>query len=104
MDRAEYLRLMQFPEQWETWDMLPSEWLSGAMASFERGMEAASEHDRHGAFQWWLKRNPSPDRLAVLARLALLDPDQVMADAVREQIRAAASYNLDVEEVLTGGE
>ena len=45
-----------------------------------------------------------PDRLAVLARLALLDPDQVMADAVREQIRAAASYNLDVEEVLTGGE
>ena len=92
---------MQFPEEWETWGMIPNEWLAGAMESYEQGMEAASEHDRHGAFQWWLKRRPSSDRLAVLARLSLLDPDQVMADSVRDGIRSAESYGADVEAVLS---
>ncbi|MEO1034301.1 MAG: ankyrin repeat domain-containing protein [Pseudomonadota bacterium] len=86
MDRTEYLRLMPFPKEWETWEMIPEEWLSGAMQSYEPGMEIASEHDRHGAFQWWLKTGPSEDQLLKLAQLANLDPDLPMAQSVRDSI------------------
>lgn len=83
MDRTNYLCLMQFPKEWESWEMVPEEWLSGALRSYEPGMEKASEHDRHGAFQWWLKSSPSEDQLLKLAKLANLDPDPPMAQSVR---------------------
>ena len=86
MDRTEYLRLMQFPKEWETWEMIPEQWLSGAMQSYEPGMKDASEHDRHGAFQWWLRTDLSEDQLLKLAQLANLDPDLAMAQSVRDSI------------------
>ena len=100
MDRTEYLRLMQFPAEWENWGMIPDEWLAGAIESYEQGMEDASEHARHGAFQWWLKRRPTSDELVVLARLSLIDSDQAMAGFVREGIRRAESFSAAVEAAL----
>lgn len=93
MDKDEYLRLMNFPTEWEEWGMIPNEWLEGAIQSYEPGMENASEHDRNGAFHWWLKRSPSEAQLIVLAKLANLDPDPPMAEFVKEQICKAKCFS-----------
>ena len=81
--------------------MIPHEWLMGAVNSYEPGMENASEHDRNGAFHWWLKRTPSAAQLSLLAKLSYLDPDQIMASDVRDHIRRAANFTGAVEEVLS---
>lgn len=86
MTYAEWLKLMQFPVEWQEWGLLPSELQAEQLARYEPGHESAPEHDRHGAFQWWLRGNPGPEVLAKLARLSWLDPDPTMAAYVRESI------------------
>lgn len=86
MDKAQYLKLMEFHPKWQEYDLLPSELIDQLLSMYEPGMESASEHDRNSFFHWWLKRNPSRDVLAQLLELSELDPDQVMADDVRRHI------------------
>jgi hypothetical protein len=84
MDRESYLRLMHFPPEWSDWNMLPDNVIDGLVASYEPGHENASEHDRHGVFQWWIRMGATEDQLVALARLAWLDPDEPMGNYVRE--------------------
>ena len=86
MTHAEWLRLMGFPSEWTAWDMIPDELAECQLNGYEPGHEDASEHDRHGAFQWWLEREPDADVLAKLARLSWLDPDPLLARSVRQSI------------------
>ena len=97
MTQTEYLALMHFPDEWAAWEMIPDEWLIGAMASYQPGMEDASEHDRNGAFHWWLRSHPTLEQLAQLWQLSLLDPDQDMAQDVRNHIRQSLNYSEAVE-------
>lgn len=92
--------MMQFPPEWESWCLVPEEWLRGALASYVPGNEQGSEHDRHGAFQWWLKREPSKGILLKLAQLSWLDPDQQMAAYVRECISKAATHDEEVADAI----
>ena len=92
---------MEFPAEWESWNMIPEEWLALVLSSYESGMENASEHDRHGAFQWWLRNQPTTDQLVKLSHLSFLDPDQHMAETVRDYIRQSASFNDEVEAALS---
>lgn len=87
---------MRFPLEWEALGFVPAEWLSQAVSSYMPGHEQAPEHDRHGLFQWWLKRNPSKAQLVTLARLSWLDPDQAMAGYVRECISKSAAFDQEV--------
>jgi hypothetical protein len=101
MDRRAFLELMEFPREWIDWEMLPGDdWFAGAMAEYEPGNEQASEHDRHGAFQWWLRQSPTPDQLVMLARLAWLDPDDVMAASVRSSIAAHPAATSAVDQAV----
>ncbi len=86
MDMARYLRLMEFHPKWQEYDLLPSELIDQLIASYEPGMENASEHERNSFFHWWLKRNPSRELLGQLWELSELDPDQLMAGDVRRPI------------------
>ena len=82
--------------------MVPAdEYMNSLIESYTPGMENASEHDRNGAFHWWLKRDPSEAKLTTLAKLTWLDPDPLMAESVREYIRKAVNYSSAVEAELS---
>ena len=84
-----------------SWNLLPAELLAISTQGYALGHEEASEHDRHGAFQWWLRRDPSKDVLLKLARLTWLDPDPPMAQYVRECISQAEACDDDVRRALS---
>ena len=100
MTLDEYLALMQFPKEWRLWNLLPEDFAREQMSLYVPGNEQASEHDRHGVFQWWLRRKPSADVLVRLAHLAWLDPDPPMAGHVRECIGAQPHCDADVRLAL----
>ena len=101
MDCRAFLELMQFPKEWEAWAMLPDDaFLAEAIANYESGHEQAPEHDRHGFFQWWLQRSPTPDQLVALARLSWLDPDGPMATSVRSAIAAHPAATPAVQDAV----
>ena len=100
MNRDTYIKLMGFPAEWTEWDMLPVESIHQMIETYEPGMENASEHDRHGAFQWWLKGQPTAAQLIMLARLSWLDPDEAMGGYVRECIAQKPDLPADVAEAL----
>ena len=89
MNKSDFLVLMKFPLQWQEWGLYPDELFLGQLALYKPGDEAASEHDRNGAFHWWLRRRPD---LGVLEKLLLLtqaDPDPIMAEDARRYIEEA---------------
>jgi hypothetical protein len=100
MTRAEYLKLMRFPAEWDEWGLIDEVWLTGAMRSYEPGMEDASEHDRNAAFHWWLRRSPSKDVLLKLAKLTWLDPEPLMGEDVRTHIAKAKACDAEVRAAL----
>jgi hypothetical protein len=74
--------------------------LSQLIAAYEPGMEHASEHDRNGAFHWWLKTLPDKAVLTQLIALSYLDPDQLMAADIRSYIALAAHADKEICELL----
>jgi hypothetical protein len=96
MNHADWLDLMRFPPEWMAWHMIPEALAHIQLAGYAPGHEHASEHDRHGAFQWWLKREPDPEILIRLVRLSWLDPDILMGRSVRKHIAELPNCNSDV--------
>jgi len=86
MKRDDYLALMKFPKEWIEMGMFPDELWDTARQYYQSGHGQSPEHDRNGAFHWWLKRSPSRDVLQKLVELSFLDPDQLMAADVRSYI------------------
>ena len=97
MRKADFLSLMKFPPEWEEWGLYPDELFLEQWALYRPGDEAGSEHDRNGAFHWWLKRKPDMDVLEKLLLLSHLDGDQLMAADARRYIDQAIG-NLDIRE------
>lgn len=73
--------------------MYPDELFEWQISGYRPGHENGSEHDRNGAFHWWLKRSPTQDELDKLLRLAALDPDPLLGNDVRKYIRQALNFN-----------
>jgi hypothetical protein len=103
VDKSAYLEMMEFPARWREYDLLPEELIDPLMASYQPGMESASEHDRNSVFHWWLRQSPSKDLLMKLVELSFLDPDQVMAGDVREYIAQSVFFDQDVALLIRGG-
>ena len=97
MSKSEFLRLMKFPSEWEEWGMYPEELFKLQFSAYSPGKEEGSEHDRNGAFHWWLANCPNSEALLKLAKLSWLDPDQVMADDARKHIARAQGADSLVE-------
>lgn len=95
-----YLSVAGFHERWREYGLLPAELIDQLRATFQPGMEEASEHDRNGVFHWWLKRNPSKDVLMKLVELSFLDDDQIMAVDVRAHIARCSSCDPEVESLI----
>jgi len=97
MKKDEFMSLMNFPKEWELWGMYPDELFKGHLALYKKGDEAGSEHDRNGAFHWWLKRDPSEEVLRKLLKLTYLEPDEFVAKDIRVYIRKAKHYSPVIE-------
>lgn len=100
MTHADWLELMRFPPEWVEWDLIPDALAAIQSTGYRPGHEAASEHDRHGAFQWWLRRDPSHATLILLARVSWLDPDQHMAGYVRQCIARHHDCSAEIRHAL----
>jgi len=97
MNKIQFLKLMNFPEQWINLDMYPDELADVQLSGYRSGHENASEHDRNGAFHWWLKRSPAENALVKLMFLASIDPDKHLGQDIRSHIQKAANYTSVVE-------
>jgi hypothetical protein len=96
MTRSEFLAKMRFPPEWESLEMYPDDLFSWQISSYVPGHEQSPEHDRNGAFHWWLRKAPSSRELAKLLRLVALDPDIALASDVRGHIRQSKSFDSDL--------
>ncbi|EIV4795769.1 hypothetical protein L8252_004999, partial [Salmonella enterica] len=70
---------------------------------YEVGHEDSSDHDRNGAFHWWLKKKPSKDelmKLVRLVRLALIDPDQFLSEDIIRYIKKSSHFDRDVDALI----
>jgi hypothetical protein len=84
MNRETYIGLMKFPSEWSEWEMLPGDIIDLQISEYRPGQESASEHARHGVFQWWIRMGATEKQLVSLARLSWIDPDPPMGNYVRE--------------------
>jgi hypothetical protein len=96
MTRSDFLSLMHFPIEWDRYGMYPDELFEWQISGYQPGHEEASEHDRNGAFHWWLRRNPSKSELEKLIRLARLDPEAALGEDVRGYLRKAERFDSDL--------
>ena len=97
MTKTELVQLMKFPKEWVEWNMLPDELIEIQIKGYKPGHENGSEHNRNGAFHWWLKNNPSKEQLVKLVKLTYLEPDRLMGEDVRSYIRKSKNYRPDIE-------
>ena len=103
LNKLEFLRLMKYPPEWLEWDMYPDELFEHQILGYEEGNENGSEHDRNGAFHWWLRRDLMTDQLRKLVLLTFRDPDQLMAADAREYIARRHDLTQEVRDLLRKG-
>ena len=84
---------MNYPREWITSEMLTDALYEGQIARYKWGDERGAEHDRNGAFHWWLGQSPTRTQLKTLLRLSYLDPDQWMAADARRYLRSQANFD-----------
>lgn len=87
---------MKFPKEWLDYGMYPEDLWEFQKNGFDEEHVEASEHDRNGAFHWWLRKDPTKDELIKLVKLTFLDPDPIMAADVRSHIRKHPNADQDV--------
>lgn len=97
MEKSGFLKLMGYPAEWEHWNMYPDELFEMQLSRYESGHEQGAEHDRNGAFHWWIKKRPTKDQLRKLINLTYLDPDPPMAEDVRAHLRKLDNYEAQME-------
>ena len=100
MSKSEFLKLMGYPIEWLEWDMYPDDLFSKQLELYRAGDEQGSEHDRNGAFHWWLKRKLSLSQWKSLVLLTFKDPDPVMAADVRKHIQHRSDLPSEVRVLL----
>lgn len=99
MTKPEFLTLMRFPKEWLELDMYPDALFNWQITGYEPGHEDGAEHDRNGAFHWWLKRTPTKIELKNLMLLAALDPDVFVAEDIRKYVRLSPSFCEELAEL-----
>lgn len=99
MTKTEFLKLMNFPQEWELLGMYPDELFMWQASGYQPGHESGSEHDRNGAFHWWFRRNPSKAQLEKLIRLAACDPDPMLGEDCRQYIHKACAFDAELADL-----
>jgi len=101
MNKAEFLSLMCYPSEWLEWDMYPDDLFEKQLSLYQPVDERGAEHDRNGAFHWWLKQTLTDNQLTKLVALTFRDPDPIMAADVRKYIKRRTDLSPEVKKLLT---
>lgn len=104
MNKEQFLKLMHFPVEWNSYGMYPDSLFQEQLRGYQPGHEDGAEHDRNGAFHWWLRKNPTKEQLMKLTELTFLDPDPMMASDVRRYIKVAHAFDEEVERLIQSKE
>jgi hypothetical protein len=99
MRKEELLRRLRFPSEWMLLDMYPDELFEWQLASFNEEHEESPEHDRNGAFHWWLRREPKRNELENLLWLASIDSDPFLSIDIRQYIRKAKNFDATLAKI-----
>ena len=99
MTKEQFLCIMRFPKEWAMWDMYPEELFNGQITLYKPGDERGSEHDRNGAFHWWLRQQLTKPQLESLLRLSYLDPDRALGQDVRRYICQVSAFDEELAEL-----
>lgn len=92
---------MKFPDKWAELDMYPDKLFTGQLKLYKSDNDSDGyEHDRNGAFHWWIKINPNNLFLLNLVKLSFLDPDQLMGEDIRSYIIKQINYDEKVEGMM----
>lgn len=94
--KEEFMQLLGYPREWLDYGMYPDELFEIQVQHYSPEHKEGAEHDRNGAFHWWLKKQPSKEQLLRIVKLSALDPDQLMGADVRTYLRKAASADSEV--------
>lgn len=90
---------MNFPDEWSENDMYPDELFYSQLSAYRPGAEERSEHFRNGAFHWWLRHDSRKERLAILLRLAAIDPDSLVGQDIRKYIHTMPGFDQQLSEL-----
>ena len=101
MTKTEFLELMRFPTEWLEFGMYPDALFEWQIGGYEPGHENGAEHDRNGAFHWWLKKQPSKSELQLLIRLAAIDPDPFIGEDICRYIQQSPLFDRELAELQT---
>lgn len=93
MNKTEFLQLMGFPHEWLSSGMYVDDLFAWQLAGYVPGHEEGAEHDRNGAFHWWLRKNPDKPHLSRLLHLAASDPDPLLGLDVLSYIEKSPQYD-----------
>lgn len=99
MTKTEFMTLMLYPPEWEASGMYPDELFEAQVKAYQPGNEQWPEDERNGAFHWWLRRGPTKEELQQLLRLAAIDPQPLLGEALRRYFRRADAFDADVEQL-----
>ena len=100
MEKEDFLALMSFPIEWLKYDMYPDELFFEQLKGYKLGHEESSEHDRNGAFHWWLKKKTSRERLVILVEPAFVDPDPFLTHDVIKYIKKSDNFDEEIERLI----
>lgn len=81
----DFVKLMQYPQVWLEWNMLPKIVVENQLREYQPGDERGSEHYRNSAFQFWLRGPATEEQLLKLVKLTTLDPETIMEKYIREK-------------------
>lgn len=92
--------LLDFPQEWLSWEMYPDEMFVAHKQQFQPGDESDSENERNETFHYWLSRELDEEQLRKLVQLSQLDPDPVMAENIQDHIQNHKNCTPSVKELL----
>ncbi|MDP4078346.1 hypothetical protein [Acidovorax sp. A1169] len=93
MNKTEFLQLMRFPNEWLSSGMYVDDLFVWQLAGYAPGHEEGAEHNRNGAFHWWLRKNPDKRSLSRLLDLAAADPDPLLGLDVLLHLEKSPHYD-----------
>lgn len=96
LTKQEFLRLMRFPDEWMARDMYPDELFEWQVSGYRHGHENGAEHDRNGAFHWWLRNKLTREQLENLLYLAACDPDPLLGNDLRQYISQHPAFDTEL--------
>jgi len=93
ISKEAFAKLMNYPDEWLSWEMYPDELFQLQLGYYELGSEKSSEDYRYRAFYWWLYQSLTPEIIEKYQKLTQLDPDTLTGESARQNLEKFLEKN-----------